>query len=88
MTREFFLNTKIIACPTERDPDGLAMSSRNTRLSPQAREKAAKFPQLLKHPDAKAKLKEAGFEVDYIENWKGRTLGAVRLENVRLIDNL
>lgn len=88
MASEFFLDTEIIGCPTQRDADGLAMSSRNTRLSPRARETAAKFPALLKQPDARAQLEKAGFEVDYIENWKGRTLGAVRLENVRLIDNL
>lgn len=88
MVNDFFVDTEIVACPTQRDPDGLAMSSRNVRLSPEGRETAAKFPQLLQHPDAKALLQQAGFEVDYIEKWKGRTLGAVRLENVRLIDNL
>lgn len=88
MVAEFFLETEIVPCPTQRESDGLAMSSRNARLSPQAREQARLFPALLNQPDAKAELEKAGFEVDYIEKWKGRTLGAVRLDNVRLIDNL
>lgn len=33
MTKDFNLNVKIIPCPTERENDGLALSSRNERLS-------------------------------------------------------
>ena len=86
LTTEFFLDTEIVACPTQREANGLAMSSRNQRLKDL--NKAAIFPQLLKHPNAKEELEKLGFEVDYVENWRGRTLGAVKLDNVRLIDNL
>ena len=33
MARAFFLETEVVACPTVREEDGLAMSSRNTRLT-------------------------------------------------------
>ena len=35
-----------------------------------------------------AALARAGFGGDYVEDHEGRRLGAVRLEDVRLIDNV
>ena len=35
-----------------------------------------------------AELEAAGFEVDYVEKWGQRVLGAVRIGKVRLIDNV
>jgi pantoate--beta-alanine ligase len=37
MARDLALPTQVIACPTVREPDGLALSSRNVHLSPSAR---------------------------------------------------
>ena len=37
MTRDLAIGTQVVPCPTIREPDGLAMSSRNARLSPEAR---------------------------------------------------
>lgn len=92
LAEAFFLPCEIVGCPTVRDADGLALSSRNARLSPEGRQRAAEFPLALRHArtaaDAAVTLKTLGFEVDYIEDHGGRRLGAVRLEGVRLIDNL
>lgn len=92
MAQAFFLPVEIIACPTERATDGLALSSRNARLSPAARAQAAIFPKVLREsPTADAavpQLQAAGFEVDYVADHEKVRLGAVRLEGVRLIDNV
>jgi pantoate--beta-alanine ligase len=92
MVRALLLPVEIVACPTERDVDGLALSSRNRRLSHPARVRAAQFPLILRSARtvdvAADTLKSAGFDVDYVEDRDGVRLGAVRIENVRLIDNV
>lgn len=92
MVRALLLPVEIVACPTVRDADGLALSSRNQRLSPLGRAHAAAFPWALRRaPDAgaaAATLRAKGFEVDYVEDVDGVRLGAVRIEGVRLIDNV
>jgi len=92
MVRALLLPVEIVSCATERDVDGLALSSRNRRLSHPARVRAAQFPLILRSAttaDAAADaLKAAGFGVDYVEDRDGVRLGAVRIENVRLIDNV
>ncbi|MES2697932.1 MAG: pantoate--beta-alanine ligase [Verrucomicrobiota bacterium] len=91
MARALLLPVEIVACPTVREPDGLAMSSRNRRLSPLGRAHAAVFARVLRMAadaeEAAATLRSKSFEVDYVEDHEGVRLGAVRLEGVRLIDN-
>ena len=92
MTAALCLPTEVIACPTIREEGGLALSSRNARLSADGRVRAGHFPRILGGaPDAATaalELRSAGFEVDYVEDRAGVRLGAVRIENVRLIDNV
>lgn len=92
MAEAFFLPIQIIACPTRREPDGLAMSSRNVRLSGEGRNRAALFPKILRESTSAGKaaesLEQAGLTVDYVEDVEGRRLGAVTIDGVRLIDNL
>ena len=92
MAKALLLPVEIVHCETVRDPDGLAMSSRNRRLSPAARARAVQFPRILRSAPTPAEavqvLRAAGFAVDYVEERDGVRLGAVRIEEVRLIDNV
>ena len=92
MCEAFYLSTKIIPCPIIRESDGLAYSSRNSQLTTQQRVKAAEFPRLLKSraspSDIALQLKDLGFDVQYIQDYKNVRLGAVKLGAVRLIDNV
>ena len=68
-------------CPTLREPDGLAMSSRNMRLNKEEREKAPAIYKTLQYIKenlqnedlpvlkliAAAKLNALGFKIDYVE---------------------
>jgi len=92
MCAAFFLDTKIVGCPTVREPDGLALSSRNARLTAEERALAPDFHRALVQETsaaaARVRLEHAGFQVDYVEDREGRRLGAVRLGATRLIDNV
>jgi len=92
LVEAFFLSTVVVACSTVREADGLALSSRNARLAPPDRRKAAAFHRLLSSSSsvdaARRALRSAGFDVDYVEDRDQRRLGAVRLGGVRLIDNV
>ncbi len=92
MIDAFFMNTKIILCSTIRESDGLALSSRNERLSKQERGIAHQFyHQLLTNNSPEIitdELERIQFHVDYIEEHSGRRFGAVKLGKVRLIDNV
>jgi pantoate--beta-alanine ligase len=96
MCAAFFLETEIVPCATLREPDGLAMSSRNMLLDTAARGLAARFPELLASREGDdrvaGQLASAGFEVDYVHTEGGRRFGAVTVRSgdrrVRLIDNM
>lgn len=92
MADAFFLPVEIVACETARGPGGLALSSRNRRLSADGLRRAERFNQILNTAatcdDARRELETAGFAVEYVAERDGRRLGAVVVEGVRLIDNL
>ncbi len=92
MARDFFLGTEVVPVPTVREASGLAMSSRNTRLSPQDREKASEiYRALTRFKDASIAaqaLQTSGFQVEYCEDHWGRRLFAGWLSGIRLIDNV
>lgn len=83
MVTDLNLPVDIVTCPTRREEDGLAMSSRNRRLSADARARARALPQVLQRcagritageapsaamEQARADLLAAGFDaVDYLE---------------------
>jgi len=92
MTEAFFMDVEIVPCPIVREDDGLAISSRNLRLTTAERKLAPVFYRLLSSSktdeEIKLELKKKGFKVDYIESLNGRRFGAVHLGKVRLIDNV
>lgn len=92
MVDAFFMPVEVVSCPTVREPSGLAMSSRNRRLSEFGLTKAAKFNQILNtassDEEALSMLRAEGFEPEYVVDRDERRLGAAVLEGVRLIDNV
>jgi pantoate--beta-alanine ligase len=82
------LDLEIRVCPTVREPDGLALSSRNAYLSPAERERALALPRALQANDPTLL---DGLAVDYFEtaDFEPRVLAAaVRVGKTRLIDNV
>ena len=74
MVRQLNLPVQIVAGETMREPDGLAMSSRNAYLSAAERAEAPRLHRLLEmvkqgmHPDeALDQLRAAGWKPDYLE---------------------
>lgn len=92
MVSALFLTTDIVACPTVRNEKGLPLSSRNSRLNAEQQKKAAIFSAWLQKKEETKKIIQAleteGFKVDYIAEKWNRRLGAVWLDEVRLIDNI
>jgi pantoate--beta-alanine ligase len=90
MHHDLALPGEIIGCPTVRDADGLALSSRNARLTGEERERARSLPRAIAavtaaaaggetdvdrlEAAALAELDAAGVEVDYLALVDGSSL--------------
>lgn len=93
MVSQLGMAIDIVACPIIREADGLAMSSRNKRLTPEQREKAPLIADILlksrtfaRDNSVEATIRyiserlrpEDGFKLDYMAIVDGRTLQAVK----------
>ena len=92
MIADLALEVELRALPTVRDGDGLALSSRNARLTSEERERALALPRALatREVEAARRLLD-GLDVDYVEiaPFDPPVLaGAVRVGSTRLIDNV
>jgi pantoate--beta-alanine ligase len=102
MGHDLKVDLQIRVVPTVRDPDGLALSSRNARLSAEERARALAIPRALgaglaaahagRDPVEAAQALLGGLEVDYVAvaDFNGHpTLAiAARAGRTRLIDNV
>ena len=102
LVRDLNLDVQIRVLPTVRDDDGLALSSRNVRLSAEEREKALGLPRALARgaeaypqgEDAVLATRSSlnGLTPDYVElvELDDVTLlaAAIKVGNTRLIDNV
>jgi pantoate--beta-alanine ligase len=93
LVRDLNIATEIVGCPTIREPDGLALSSRNAYLAADERARAPKLHAIMRQTaerlragaevqaalaDGRRALEDAGFEVEYLEVRNAGTLDPVR----------
>jgi pantoate--beta-alanine ligase len=92
MATDLALELELRVLPTVRDADGLALSSRNARLTSEQRARALALPRALatKDADEAARLLQ-GLDVDYVAvaPFDPPVLAAaIRVGDTRLIDNV
>ncbi|MEO0336059.1 MAG: pantoate--beta-alanine ligase, partial [Pseudomonadota bacterium] len=92
MIESLFLDVDLVEIDTVRESSGLALSSRNIRLSDEDRLRASELfislSSTASDEEVRENLEHKGFVVDYIETYNDRRFGAIRIGDVRLIDNV
>lgn len=68
MVKQLQIPVQINACPIVREADGLALSSRNTRLTPALRQKAPLIARTLQESKQLAATKSVQEVIDYVVN--------------------
>ena len=87
MVKQLNIPVKINACPILREEDGLALSSRNVRLTPEQRQKAPLIARTLKESTNFAVGKSVQEVIDYVVN----TINAdpvMRVEYYEIVDGI
>jgi pantoate--beta-alanine ligase len=87
MVSDFNMPVQIVGVPTVREADGLAMSSRNTRLSPEERSKATVLYRALR--EAERAIDEGEQDARAVERRAAALVpsdGALRLEYLEVVD--
>ncbi|MGC1181883.1 pantoate--beta-alanine ligase [Legionella sp.] len=92
MTKAFFMDVEIIACPTIYEPSGLAYSSRNNRLNKEQKALAEVFAGIFQQKEKtcaqiQEELSAKNIQIDYIEEYANRRFAAVYIGEIRLINN-
>ncbi|WP_392538754.1 pantoate--beta-alanine ligase [Legionella sp. 227] len=92
MVKAFFMDIEIKACPTIREVSGLAYSSRNNRLNKEQKALAEQFAALFQQKELSCaqiieRLTAKGIAVEYVEEHQNRRFAAIRIDEIRLIDN-
>ncbi|MGH2539104.1 MAG: pantoate--beta-alanine ligase [Actinomycetota bacterium] len=88
MVRHERLPVEVVACPTVREPDGLASSSRNARLSPEEREQAGCL--FLALSEAAAMARSGERDANVLVAAMAREIGATplaRLDYAAVVDD-
>ncbi|HLF70343.1 MAG TPA: pantoate--beta-alanine ligase [Actinomycetota bacterium] len=87
LVRDLDLPVEIVPCPTVREQDGLAMSSRNVRLGPDERRAAAAIPKtLFEARDAAMSGTRSAAELETIIERGLQTEPLIKLQYVEVVD--
>lgn len=83
MVQHFFMDIEIVAMPTVRDSDGLALSSRNHYLDKEQRKQALKLSRALK--EASAQIQAGEMQISAIRSAMYATLSPLRVEYLAIV---